>query len=128
MRVPTCHRVNNSSNEVSRFDIEDRKGLEIVILTALLTFQEPNEGFQADGASVPSSPTIGGRAKSLSARTKPQSGAADHPPPPPPKPVKTGLEQIAEMQAIRSEINEVIVGDEGSAEDYAQYCWNLLQV
>ena len=32
------------------------------------------------------------------------------------------------MQALRKEINEVAVADEGSVNDYAQYCANLLQV
>jgi hypothetical protein len=31
------------------------------------------------------------------------------------------------MQAIRGEINEVTVEDEGSVDAYADYCWNLLQ-
>jgi hypothetical protein len=51
------------------------------------------------------------------------------PPPPPPKPApKTGVERIAEMQAGKGEYNEVIISDEGSVPDYAQYCNTLLQV
>jgi hypothetical protein len=59
-------------------------------------------------------------------RRVPSTGSA--PPPPPPKPdPKTGVDRIAEMQAIRGEINEVTVEDEGSVDAYADYCWNLLQ-
>ena len=50
-------------------------------------------------------------------------------PPPPPKPApKTGIDRIAEMQALRREVNEVSVEDEGGVNDYAQYCANLLEV
>jgi hypothetical protein len=103
----------------SSFDIDDRKGLEIVILTALLTFQDLNDVYHApreENSSGPS-PITGGR--------KISEGA----PPPPPKPApKTGIYRIAEMQALRREVNEVSVEDEGGIEDYAQYCANLLWV
>jgi hypothetical protein len=106
---------------LNRFDIDDRKGLEIVILTALLTFQDlsdahhtPREENSSSGLSV--SPAIGARKTSESA------------PLPPPKPApKTGVDRIAEMQALRREVNEVSVEDEGSVNDYAQYCANLLE-
>ena len=29
---------------------------------------------------------------------------------------------------LRGEYNEITVEEEGKVEDYAQYCWNLLQV
>lgn len=51
------------------------------------------------------------------------------PPPTPPKPErKTGVERIVEMQAVKGEYNEIIISDEGSVGDYAQYCNKLLQV
>ena len=51
------------------------------------------------------------------------------PPPTPPKPAKkTGIDRVAEIQALRGEINEVAVEDEGTIVDYAQYCFNLLKV
>jgi hypothetical protein len=51
------------------------------------------------------------------------------PPPTPPKPArKTGVERIVEMQAVKGEYNEIIISDEGSVADYAQYCYKLLQV
>jgi hypothetical protein len=107
-----------------RFDIEDRKGLEIVILTALLTFQDVNETYHTPEA-VPS-PSPSGSSKKQSA---PITLVATTPPQPPPKPApKKGVERIAEMQAIRGEYNEIMVEDEGQVNDYANYCSRLLEV
>jgi len=47
---------------------------------------------------------------------------------PPKPPAKTGVDRVAELQAIRNEYNEVTVEDEGSVDDYAQYCSILLNV
>jgi hypothetical protein len=106
----------------SSFDIEDRKGLEIVILTALLTFQDSSDVYHGPREEYsPSSPSI---IPGIGTRK-----TSEGPPLPPPKPApKTGVDRIAEMQAIRREINEVSVEDEGAVDDYAQYCANLLQV
>ena len=106
---------------MASFDIEDRKGLEIVILTALLTFQDSSDVYHTPREGSPTSnsmlPVLGSRKTS------------EGPPLRPPKPApKTGVERIAEMQALRREVNEVTVDDEGSVNDYAQYCVNLLQV
>jgi hypothetical protein len=38
------------------------------------------------------------------------------------------VDGIAEMQAMKGEYNEIIIGDEGEVHDYAEYCNNLLQV
>jgi hypothetical protein len=107
-----------------RFDIDDKKGLEIVILTALLTFQDANEAHHTPEA-VPS-PAPSGSSKKQSAPVTP---TATTPPRPPPKPApKKGVERIAEMQAIRGECNEIMVEDEGQVNDYANYCSRLLEV
>lgn len=110
-----------------RFDINDRKGLEIVILTALLTFSDVNEGYHSpqDTASrnaersppaQPIAPTV----------SKP---AEETPPLPPPKPApKTGVERIAEMQAALGEYNEIFIEEEGQVHHYAEYCSRLLEV
>lgn len=99
---------------LNRFDINDRKGLEIVILTALLTFHDLNAAFNA----VPPPPY---------SPLPPSTSPAPELPPPPPKPEpKTGMNRIAEIQAARGEINEVTVVDEGSVEDYAAYGAQLL--
>ncbi|KAL1676578.1 hypothetical protein EV122DRAFT_215974 [Schizophyllum commune] len=103
---------------LNRFDIEDRKGLEIVILTALLTFQDANDAYHA----APPTPS-----RQSSGPTPTEPAAAAPPPPPPPRPEpKSGVDRIAELQAIRGELNEVTVEDEGSFEDYARYSANLL--
>jgi hypothetical protein len=106
------------------FDIDDRKGLEIVILTALLTFQDANETYHTP-EGTPSPSIFGAGKRSVSGG----SVAAITPPQPPPKPApKTGVERIAEMQAMRGEYNEILVEDEGHVNDYATYCSHLLEV
>lgn len=47
--------------------------------------------------------------------------------PPRPEP-RVGVERIAEMQAYKGEVNELVVEDEGEIEDYAGHGWNLLKV
>lgn len=109
---------------VDRFDIDDRKGLEIVILTALLTFQDASDTYHEpsnDGNATTSA------LKSLTGR----KASGGTPPVPPPKPApKKGVERVAEMQAStgRGEVNEVFIVDECSFKDYAQYCARMLQV
>ena len=44
LRLPRC---NHDSSLRNRFDIDDRKGLEIVMLTALLTFQDSNDQYHS---------------------------------------------------------------------------------
>ncbi|KAG5647919.1 hypothetical protein DXG03_007843 [Asterophora parasitica] len=110
---------------LNRFDINDRKGLEIVILTALLVFQDVNEGYrnpqEASPAGTPAQ-TPGGT--SAARGTLPSSST---PPRPPPKPApKTGVDRIAEMQAEKGEYNEISVEEEGKVNDYAEYCARLL--
>lgn len=39
-----------------------------------------------------------------------------------------GVERIAEMQAYKGEVNELVVEDEGEIEDYGGHGWNLLKV
>ncbi|KAI0039054.1 hypothetical protein FA95DRAFT_1567372 [Auriscalpium vulgare] len=100
---------------LNRFDIDDRKGFEIVLLTALLTFHDLNDVFH-----TPSDPP-----PQYAAPTSPQS--TQLPPSPPPKPApKTGVDRIAELHALRGELNEVTVIEEGAVHDYAQYAAQLL--
>ncbi|KAI9573766.1 hypothetical protein HD554DRAFT_2012186 [Boletus coccyginus] len=107
---------------LNRFDVEDRKGLEIVLLTALLTFQdasdvyhEPNTTATATPSTSPTSPV-------------PHKMSASGAPPPPPKPApKKGIERIAELQLSRGQVNEVTVLEEGAITDYAKHCARLLQ-
>jgi hypothetical protein len=121
----------------NRFDINDRKGLEIVILTALLTFQDFNEPTTEAAAKAQKVPDVVVAAASTNPATTTVANIPAYaapvvellPPPPPPKPApKAGVDRIAEMHAVRGEVNEVLVEDEGVVPDYAQYCYNLLQV
>lgn len=111
---------------LNRFDIDDRKGLEIAILTALLTFQDASDQYHEP--SNDSNATTSAL-KSLTAR-KVSGGSTPSPPVPPPKPApKKGVERVAEIQAStgRGEVNEVFIVDECSFKDYAQYCARMLQ-
>jgi len=98
---------------VPRFDITDRKGLEIVILTALFTFSDLNESYHAASEGRPGYPR--------------QTSSGAPPVPPRPEP-RVGVERIAEMQAYKGEVNELVVEDEGEIKDYAAHGWNLLKV
>lgn len=104
-----------------RFDIEDRKGLEIVLLTALLTFQDVSDAYHEPNVTATATPHT-----SAPISTTPPAAAA---PTPPPKPVpKKGIERIAELQLGRGQVNEVTVLEEGAITDYAKHCARLLQV
>lgn len=123
-RYISFYLLSSSSERVHpRFDINDRKGLEIVILTALLTFSDSN-----DSHHEPAAPS-GNNSRIIPSEGVKRSLSEAAPPQPPPKPApKTGIDRIAELQAIRGEYNEVTVDDEGSVQDYAEYCSNLLSV
>ncbi|KAF7315274.1 hypothetical protein MIND_00041800 [Mycena indigotica] len=104
---------------INRFDVQDRKGLEIVILAALLTFHDQNDIYH----SPPDSLNSMTRRVSM-APTSPVAGPV---PELPPKPQRTGIDRIAELQALRNQFNEVTVADEGSVEDYGAYCSKLFE-
>ncbi|KAG8215004.1 hypothetical protein J3R82DRAFT_8410 [Butyriboletus roseoflavus] len=102
---------------LNRFDIDDRKGLEIVILTALLTFQDASDVYH--DPNTPATTTLS------PSTTTPVSTT---PPKLPPKPApKKGIERIAELQLGRGQVNEVTVLEEGAISDYAKYCARLLR-
>jgi len=126
-RLKTPTSVQILDYNLNRFDINDRKGLEIVVLIALLTFHDANETHRIpDSISPPPLPpkTVPSPAAPVS-RALPSS---DTPPSPPPRPApKTGVERIVEMQAIKGDYNEIFISDEGSVQDYAEYCNELLQ-
>lgn len=99
---------------MNRFDIADRKGLEITLLATLLTFQDLSTASNTPSqeSSVPSPPV-----------------KAEATPPLPPRPApKTGIDRVAEMHAMRYEPNEVTVDGEGSVENYGEYAEGLLAV
>ncbi|KAH9986102.1 hypothetical protein BJV74DRAFT_546014 [Russula compacta] len=95
---------------LNRFDIADRKGLEVTLLIALLTFQDLHTANHAPPEPVVLAPPVQAEA-----------------PPPPPRPApKTGVDRVAEMHAMRYEPNEVTVNEEGSVENYGEYAEGLL--
>lgn len=117
---------------LNRFDIDDRKGLEIVILTALLTFQDVSDSYhESPNESNTTSPAAATTSalKSFTEMTarKVSGGPASSPPVVPPKPrPKIGVERVAEIQASKGEVNQVLIVDECSPKDYAQYCARML--
>ncbi|KAF5389402.1 hypothetical protein D9757_004393 [Collybiopsis confluens] len=180
------------------FDIDDRKGLELVLLTALLTFLDSTESTSPkeeeqpsgrkqstwttlspfavakpstvtpnlptpsqSGPATPLPPNIRTRAKSSPGPTQASQVTPDVPPPmihstsnpnlvtltpptsaltPPPvlhAPAKkfssppaspaSGVDVIAQMQALRSVLHEVTIYSQGTVDDYARFCWRLLK-
>lgn len=104
-----------------RFDIEDRKGLEIVILTALLTFQDSSDAYHE-----PSTTAVATVSTPTPISTSSRTMAA--PPLPPKPPPKKGIDRIVELQLGRGQVNEVTVLEEGAVADYAKHCARLLNV
>ncbi|KDQ13076.1 hypothetical protein BOTBODRAFT_133991 [Botryobasidium botryosum FD-172 SS1] len=99
---------------IHRFSIQDRKGLEVVILCGLLTFQDYTEGFRSTPEA--SSPTISRAASTQNILLAAQST-------PPPLPPKTAASMIASLQAQENcDINEIVVGDVAEVNDYVEYC------
>ncbi|KAJ3928693.1 MAG: hypothetical protein NXY57DRAFT_901520 [Lentinula lateritia] len=113
---------------LDRFDIEDRKGLELVILTSLLTFLDSadanfphmivnDEQSLVPGVITPPPPPGGGgRRKSMWTALSP-----------PRKATSSGVDLVAQLLAPRLVIHEVTVHEEGEIEDYAKFCWRLLR-
>ena len=123
------------------FDIDDRKGLEILILTALLTFQDTNEAYHTPGQTLPTTeantpkPGFFNLTRRVSENVAVNNSVPTSTPPTlPPKPApKSGVDRIAEMHAVQAargegEANEVLVGQEGSIAEYAEYAERLLRV
>ncbi|KAL1743225.1 hypothetical protein HDZ31DRAFT_41407 [Schizophyllum fasciatum] len=129
---------------LNRFDIDDRKGLEIVLLTSLLTFQDYNIASKAPKGSVPT-PATPPRANSADAVVVPQwntappipaSSAESSPGPrrrstsmanvvdaPPP----SAISRVAEAERGRSRFSVVRIDDDMNAKGYSQFCCNLLK-
>ncbi|KAF8329404.1 uncharacterized protein EI90DRAFT_3062502 [Cantharellus anzutake] len=109
---------------VKRFDINDRKGLEVLLLCGLLTFTDYVEGTKEiarQGNVVPTVTPTRPVVVSLAQANKPPPAAGDLPskPPPslPPKPV---------YNFTPYEKNEVLVTEDAKIEEYAQHCLTLL--
>ncbi|KAJ3964430.1 hypothetical protein EV361DRAFT_812149 [Lentinula raphanica] len=128
---------------LNRFDIDDRKGLEFVILTSLLIFldvadaQKNQNSKTSPGANVV--PIIGsgtipnatkkpswidlspfGGHSGMNVSSGPQTQMV-------PALGSSGVNLVARMQAMRSVIHEVTVFEEGEIDDYAKFCWRMLR-
>ncbi|KAJ3829005.1 hypothetical protein F5880DRAFT_1471510 [Lentinula raphanica] len=128
---------------LNRFDIDDRKGLEFVILTSLLIFldvadaQKNQNSKTSPGANVV--PIIGsgtipnatkkpswidlspfGGHSGMKVSSSPQTQMV-------PALGSSGVNLVARMQAMRSVIHEVTVFEEGEIDDYAKFCWRMLR-
>ncbi|KAG8827267.1 hypothetical protein FRB91_009764 [Serendipita sp. 411] len=98
---------------LNRFDIDDRKGLEIIMLAALLSFQDHSEALRSNTSASVSVP--------------PSRHNSDGPVAPP-TPSKSTSDGISATQTIhKSHENDVFVGDDGSIEGYANHCVQLLK-
>ncbi|KAI0030184.1 hypothetical protein K488DRAFT_54773 [Vararia minispora EC-137] len=93
-----------------RFDIADRKGFEIALLSALLTLHDLSDSQNGPPPAY--------------AEPEPEPVQAQAPAVPP---KLEGLDRIAEAQAARGEVNEVTVTEDGTVEDYAAYSARLLE-
>ncbi|CAE6417864.1 unnamed protein product [Rhizoctonia solani] len=102
---------------LSRFDIVDKKGLEVLLLASLLSFQDQSEEYRTRAAAAEA--TSGG----LRAY---QSTSAGNPTPTlPPKP---GEALVVKLQSShKREPNEIVVGSEGAVDEYVDLACNLLQ-
>ena len=113
-------------------------------MTALLTFQDTNDAYHtaAPESSTPTA-TVSRAVPGLFGTSRRTSDAAPDgeallptapPPPLPPKPApRTGVDRVAEVHTIRAAqgegmVNEVLVDEEGTVEDYAEYAERLLKV
>lgn len=128
-----CYKSLRIYSVMNRFDIDDRKGLEIVVLTALMTFHDYNEAHHnpepasVSSSNIPNSNPLSRVASALKGSAVASNDTA--PPPPPPRPApRTGVDRIAEIQTIKGEYNEITVSGEGTIEEYGEYCHTLLQV
>ncbi|CCO28472.1 hypothetical protein BN14_02467 [Rhizoctonia solani AG-1 IB] len=99
------------------FDIVDKKGLEVLLLASLLSFQDQSEEYRTRAAAAEA--TSGG----LRAY---QSTSAGNPTPTlPPKP---GEALVVKLQSShKREPNEIVVGSEGAVDEYVDLACNLLQ-
>ncbi|KAH7094037.1 hypothetical protein BKA62DRAFT_834410 [Auriculariales sp. MPI-PUGE-AT-0066] len=109
---------------LSRFDIHDRKGLEILMLTALLTFTDSADEYASSrGAAQPAAQTSPTAPPGYTPRY-----TDDGAPPPPPIPEKSALDRIVMAQAQENMgPNEVLIAGDVNVNDYARYGCDLLK-
>ncbi|QRV88898.1 hypothetical protein RhiJN_16916 [Ceratobasidium sp. AG-Ba] len=103
---------------LSRFDVEDRRGLEVVLVASLLSFQDQSDEYRTRTAAADAA-SGGLRAYSRQSSTSGSSPAL------PPKP---GEAMVVKLQSShKHEPNEIVVGSEGAIDEYVDLACNLLQ-
>ncbi|KAG9102517.1 hypothetical protein FRC06_001893 [Ceratobasidium sp. 370] len=103
---------------LSRFDVEDRRGLEVVLVASLLSFQDQSDEYRSRAAAADAA-SGGLRAYS---RQPSSSGSA------PALPPKPGEAMVVKLQSShKHEPNEIVVGSEGAIDEYVDLACNLLQ-
>ncbi|CAE6449339.1 unnamed protein product [Rhizoctonia solani] len=102
---------------LSRFDISDKKGLEVLLIASLLSFQDQSEEYRTRAAAAEA--TSGGL------RAYQSTNAETSTPALPPKP---GEALVVKLQSShKHEPNEIVVGSEGAVDEYVDLACNLLQ-
>ncbi|KAF8757637.1 hypothetical protein RHS01_03256 [Rhizoctonia solani] len=95
---------------LSRFDISDKKGLEVLLIASLLSFQDQSEEYRTRAAAAEA--TSGGL------RAYQSTNAETSTPALPPKP---GEALVVKLQSShKHEPNEIVVGSEGAVDEYVQ--------
>ncbi|KAG8748407.1 hypothetical protein FRC10_005954 [Ceratobasidium sp. 414] len=103
---------------LSRFDVEDRRGLEVVLVASLLSFQDQSDEYRSRAAAADAA--SGG----LRAYSRQPSSSGSVPTLPP----KPGEAMVVKLQSSHQrEPNEIVVGSEGAIDEYVDLACNLLQ-
>ncbi|KAG8854877.1 hypothetical protein FRB96_007277 [Tulasnella sp. 330] len=114
---------------LTRFDIDDRKGLEVVIITGLLSFQDQVTGttVASDSAAVTSAATAGTGMLSRLATFNASSGSGGNTSGVTSPTVQSPGQLVAGLQMReKSQPNEILVTSLFDANDYAEYAVKLL--
>ncbi|CAE7124972.1 unnamed protein product [Rhizoctonia solani] len=116
LRHEIQHPLNLTLSKI-RFDISDKKGLEVLLIASLLSFQDQSEEYRTRAAVAEA--TSGGM------RAYQSSSAENSTPVLPPKP---GEALVVKLQSShKHEPNEIVVGSEGAVDEYVDLACNLLQ-
>ncbi|KAJ3733699.1 hypothetical protein DFJ43DRAFT_994521 [Lentinula guzmanii] len=140
-RVQQSATIQVLDYNLNRFDIEDRKGLELVFLTSLLTFLDSADARNSTKEDEGTGGLGGDKKKSTWTALSPFGGSGESKlasgspeqviPSPRSSPLQSvaqsGVNMIARMQALRTVVHETTVFEEGEIDDYAGFCWRLLK-
>ncbi|KAF8606033.1 hypothetical protein BDV93DRAFT_543190 [Ceratobasidium sp. AG-I] len=104
-----------------RFDVNDRRGLEVLLVASLLSFQDQSDEYRTRAATAEA--TSGGL-RAYSRQSSSGAGGVSSPALPP----KPGEAMVVKLQSShKHEPNEIVVGSEGAVDEYVDLACNLLQ-